>query len=65
MNFQEQITTIQAAKSGRSVTYTSMYDDTVRCVCTDHSFDFIRNTYTAEPLYTEGNVIEINPSIEA
>ncbi len=59
MNFQEQIETIQAAKDGRRVTYISMYDDTVRCACTDHSFDFIRNTYTIEPLYKEGEVIMV------
>ncbi len=59
MNFQEQIDTIQAAQDGRVVTYISMHDDTVRRAYTDHSFNFVRNTYFIEPLYKKQEVIMV------
>ncbi len=59
MNLQEQIDVIQAVKDGRRVTYISTSDSVVIRADTDHSFNFVRNTYTIEPLYQEREVIMV------
>ncbi len=58
MKLQDQIDIIQAFKDGRDVTYISMYDYTPTRVYDRHSFDFVRNTYTAEPLCID--VLEVD-----
>ncbi len=65
MTLQDQIDVIQAFKDGRTVTYISMYDCTPTRVYDRHSFDFVRNTYTVEPLYKEGEVIMVMPAVGA
>ncbi len=65
MNLQKQIDTIQALKDGRRVTYISIYDHIPTRVYDRHAFDFVRNTYTVEPLYKEGEVIMVMPAVYA
>ncbi len=60
MKLQDQIDVIQAVIDGRTVTYTSVFTKKVRHdVEEQHSFDFINDTYTVEPLYIEGEVIMV------
>ncbi|MCP5003302.1 MAG: hypothetical protein GY941_05020 [Planctomycetes bacterium] len=63
MTLQEQIDTIQAVKDGRVVTRTVTKSGNTYRVPTGHFFDFIHNTYTIEPLYQEGEVIMVGPTV--
>ncbi len=72
MTFEEQLEIIQAAIDGRTVTYTSsIFSDKLRHANEQHTFNFVENTYTIEPLYKKGEVIMVraepyarsNPSI--